>query len=749
MPRALRVSALLYAALGLALWPVPLFGLLHVEASAVVAGAGFFVSGAAAARAFRRGAGFRAVLGGHLLLLAIPWALLTATLLWRPNCGYAAGLGFYLLFALPSVGLGVSLAYALAGTGLRRPGLALTALGLLAAVGGVAFDLGLYPQFYTYSHVFGGVLGPIYDEELAVRPGLFSFRALTLGWAAFFFLLGRWLRLHGASGGLETERRRIVRAGAAVAVGIALAYTLRVPLGLNTSAAALDQSLGARYEDEVGAFVVHYDPTVVTEADLGWIVDEHRYRAARLRAQLGVDVRGTLHTYLYPGPATRGRLTGSRETGVTPVWLPTPQVHLLQDRFSAEHFGHELAHVFSRAFGAPPLRASPAVGLVEGLAVAVEPPDGLPDAAQQVAASLRLDAAMGALDAGPAEAVAGALSPWGFWTGRGAVSYTTSGAFVGWLLERYGAEKLRDVYRTADFEGVYGVPVAVLAATWEAELRRMPVSVEAESLAAWRFRQPSLFERRCPHHVPPAVRLTREAAEAEQAGRAGEALRLYAEARSEDPAYTPALAGWAARALAGGTPPAEVAARIEAALDTAAVPDPLLRLTLGDAHRLGGRDTLAIHAYESAGSALPPYGWLSAAALRFRQGLSPEALRALLAAGSPARRAAGLERLAARTPAAGFFAAVLRLEAGDPARALVFLERLSLETAPDAATRRAILGFRAQTADRARAYSRAQGYAREAAVAFRAAGEESRARLMDDLAAKAAWMLEEVEKLKG
>ena len=50
--------------------------------------------------------------------------------------------------------------------------------------------------------------------------------------------------------------------------------------------------------------------------------------------------------------------------------------------------GHEMAHVVAREFGMPVLRASPAVGLVEGLAVAVEPPDGLPAPEALVAAAL-------------------------------------------------------------------------------------------------------------------------------------------------------------------------------------------------------------------------------------------------------------------------------------------------------------------------------------------------------------------------
>src|SRR5690606_18299743 len=166
--------------------------------------------------------------------------------------------------------------------------------------------------------------------------------------------LGRWLRLrHRAS----AERPRVVRAAAAAAVAIALAYAFRVPLGMNTTAAQLARALPGRYDG--GPFVLHYDPAALTDAERAWVIDEHRYRYAQLRAWLGVDVEAPVHSYLYPDPEVRGRLTGSRVTGVTPVWLATPQLHVLQEHFTAEHFGHELAHVFSRAFGAWPLRASP------------------------------------------------------------------------------------------------------------------------------------------------------------------------------------------------------------------------------------------------------------------------------------------------------------------------------------------------------------------------------------------------------
>ena len=77
--------ALAYAAVVAALWPLPVFGLLHAESGAVVAAAAFFVSALAGAGAFRRGERVGRVVGRSVALLAVPLAGLTLSLLWRPN----------------------------------------------------------------------------------------------------------------------------------------------------------------------------------------------------------------------------------------------------------------------------------------------------------------------------------------------------------------------------------------------------------------------------------------------------------------------------------------------------------------------------------------------------------------------------------------------------------------------------------------------------------------------------------------
>lgn len=709
-----RGPATVYLVLGLALWPVPVVGLLHAEASAVVAAAAFFVAAWSGAGRFEAGASVRRVAGAHLALLAIPWALLTATLLWRPNCAYATGALLYLVLVPPSAVLGVALAWAsTARLGLRAARALSVGAGLALAAGGVAYDLGLHPQLFTYNHVFGGVLGPVYDAELAIRPGLFAFRGLTLLWAAALVVIGRMLR--GQGGG---------RALAALLVAIGATYALAVPLGINQSAENLAARLGGVAALDVpgrpGGYRLHFDPDTFsalrvreTLADLVW----HEETFAR---RLGVRPGETVEVYLYPDADTKGALLGSRETSVVPVWLARPQIHQLQDRIAVS-LGHELAHVVAREWAPPPLRAPIAVGLIEGLAVAVEPPDGLPPPEQTVAAGLALDDA-GGLGADPAAVAVATLSPVRFWTSRAGVAYATSGAFVGWLLDRFGPRPLRRAYATGDVAAAYGVPADSLAADWARHLRTVSVSDEARAAAAWQLRQPSLFEVRCPHHTPAWERLARQGAELLETPRgAGRAAERFERALADRPTYEPAVVGWVRARAAASTPPLGRAdlARVQ----TDSLSGPAAFVALGDARRLAGRP--AGGAYAEALRLLPPYASETAALLRRRAALPLGALRDLLRYPDAPQLAA--ERL---DPVDPVLAAVLWHQAERPQRAWRAMQR----ACPDAS-----LGLlRARLALLAGAHAQAEAAARSAARLARRDDRPGALAAAEALAARAA-----------
>lgn len=623
-----------YFGVGVLLSIVPLLNVLQAESAAVVALVAFFVAGGSAVRAFEQErASVSRVLARQEAALLIPLGILTIAQLWAPNCTYGQGLLFYGLFPGVTVVFAVGLAYAVSGMNLSRPLLVLCGIGGGIVIGGPLYDLGLHPQFYTYNHVFGGVLGPIYDEQLAVRSGLFVFRGVTVLWALAAFLLGARLRGRGPRWGLPL---------CALAIGVVYAFS--APLGLNTPTWYLQEQLGGHERTE--HFDLYFDPERLDEAAVQELARAHESHLRWVRKRLGTSTEETgprIQSYIYPNPDVKGRLTGARTTSVTPVWLPQPQLHLLRSRVSGS-LGHELAHVVSRPYGLPGLRASWAPGLVEGWAVALEPPAPGPSPVDLVLTATTTDTAA-ALQS-TAHAITGRLSPWGFWTGRGAVSYATMGSFVQYLLDSYGPSKLKQVYAWGNFEAVYDRSLQVLSHEWAAHLRRESVVArDAHALVTRRFTRPSLFETKCPHYVPPARRHLQEARRAGRQRDTTEMVARLQQALAATPSFAAAHEALARIRLARGQ-----VGEVRHQLDTLNAEHRTvgLRLALADAHVLAGADTSARVLYAEALEGLPHYAADVRTRVMLRDAVAgrPDVVRILVSsdsAGVQARRLAELD----------------------------------------------------------------------------------------------------------
>ncbi len=491
-----------YIILGLLLWPWPLLRILHVESAAIIAFSAFFIAGLSELPDLRSTTDLKRSLVRQITLLVVPWLLLTITVVATPNCAYVTGLVYFVLFTVPSAVLGVSVSYLVSSLGVSRPRLAVIFIGLLISVAGPIYDLGLHPQFYTFNHVFGGVMGPIYDEEFDFRWGLIPFRILTFTIIIILILTGRLRRLRHSDRSMSVSGTRL-RVGLAAAVALASGiYIFSAPLGINSSEWYIRQQLGTTFED--AGIVLYFDSMDVDSAQAGHVANTLQYHRSRLDSLFGPTGNEKIHVYLYPDPFTRERLTGARFTNVAPVWLSRPQMHVLSSE-SRSVLTHELVHIYARDFGLPIINASPSVGLVEGLAVALEAPGGGSSVHDQVLASLvrRSEVDRQAR----ADAVADRMSPLGFWSARGAVSYASAGSFTDFLIHRYGAERIRRVYRDGRFERAYGKSLDTLGDEWLEFLDgRRYVSAAAGPTSRRRFSVPSVFERRCPHHTPPPRR---------------------------------------------------------------------------------------------------------------------------------------------------------------------------------------------------------------------------------------------------
>ena len=624
-----KTPVVLYAVLCAILWMLPLLQILHAESSAVIAFASFFIAGLSALQLFQLKRAFPYVWGLQSLLLLIPLGMMSMSMLWIPNCEFPQGLLYFLLFPPITVFFSVSLAFAVDSSSVRPKRVVFIVIGILISLLGPLYDIGFHSQFFTYNHVFGGVMGPIYDEELPIRHGLVFFRGLTILWALFFLLSALRIRRRGR------DNKWVVSGWVCALVLIGACYLFSAPLRINSPAWYIQDQLGGHLETE--NFDIYYDPDHVSETQLQAIRDEHEYRYQVFKQKLGIEVEQSIQSYIYPDPDVKDWLTGSRTTSVSPVWLRVPQLHMYMDVFDRV-FAHELAHVFSREFGLPFINASLSVGLVEGFAVALEPSDGRPFPHEQIVTAMALHDIRGDHQSTIGQRLRGQLSPVGFWTGRGAVSYTTMGSFVRFLIDTYGYDSFFKVYAFSNFEDVYGIPIETLVRQWEAHLSGLPyISRSTYGYVTRRFAVPSLFEQRCPHHVPPYERNYRSAVEALAVADTAEALRKLEKSLRIAPAFQESIDAWARIYLSKGQADS-VSYRISQTFsgDSTRFMTPGLWVRLGDAYTFSGNQQEARTAYDTAMERVPLYAHEQRGLIALRNVLngSPEVI-AILVSGTP------------------------------------------------------------------------------------------------------------------
>ena len=674
----MKWPAAIYVLVCSILWILPLFRLLHVESSAVIAFVSFFVAGTSALKCYQGAESIKVVIGKHLTLLLVPLGMLTLSLFWQPNCEYGQGLLFFLLFPCITVLFSVCLAFAIQRSGVKHATWVFIGMGLLICLAGPLYDIGFHSQFFTYNHVFGGVMGPIYDEEVSIRLGLIAFRGLSLLWALLFVLIGLAFR---------TDKQRRLRGGRlGVILCIGCMYLLSAPLQINSPEWYIQKELGGHLATE--HFDIYYDPDATSAFQLYQYEHDHEYRYAYFKEKLGIDVQKRIKSFIYPDPHTKERFTGARYTSVAPVWLKTPQMHFYADVLDRV-FSHELVHVFSREFGLPVINASLSVGLVEGLAVALEPSEGRPSPHEQVlTAALVAEQNGGSSAGGQIRArVEGSLSPLGFWSGRGAVSYTTMGSFVRFLIDRYGIDRIMDVYAFSNFEEVYGTSPKQLTLEWEAYLENLPVvSRVTHDYVTRRFAVPSLFEQRCPHHVPFALKKHREGLEVlAQADTTGALLALE-QALGDEPMYQPAIETWAQVHLGMGAPDS-VITRIDRlySADNAQYRTPLMWMLYGDAHALKGNKETASGAYEAARQGLPLYVHDQVGFLELRKALIdyPDLLSIVVLPVSYEEKVDRLRTVDIEHSLEVFIEAILHDNAKNQLKAREALEAINVKDIPD------------------------------------------------------------------
>ncbi|RMF87882.1 MAG: hypothetical protein D6736_11875 [Nitrospinota bacterium] len=449
---------------------------------------------------------------GSLPYLLLPFLLTLFT--GGAGCNFWEGIAFYLLMP------GLTLLYA-TGWGLlwqrilRRPLYACIAfvLFLLSSLALTIIQTLRHPPLFAYNHFFGYFAGPIYDEVVQIPLSFLLYRGISL--LHLVELLCVLTMLEGPPGGgwqrIRTRQPALILFTISAAL-LTLLYLHQGELGIFTSRAYLQQVLSGRYETP--HFRLFYPPDSRVAQEIEEIGRDHEFRYSQVSQFLQVTTSEKLVSYIYASPEQKKRLIGAGQTMIADPF--NGEMHLNYRPFPHPTLKHELTHLLSTSFAPPWLKINLNMGLVEGIAEATAWQSGELTPHQWSRAMFEL---------GLAPPLDTLLRPWSFWLELPARSYLLTGSFVRYLIDTYGIDKFKAVYRGKKFMQSFGKSLSQLQQEWETFLQSVPLSPTDLAQARASLIRPPLVQRTCAHEI---ARLKRRGWKAYRQGDYSQAARYFA-----------------------------------------------------------------------------------------------------------------------------------------------------------------------------------------------------------------------------
>lgn len=473
-----RLTYFLFPALGLAMLPVPLLRDFHFESAIVAAVIGCFWAAFSSAKN-NEGKDFRRSLSitAHIYLMGIPLFLFALF----SGCLTYDGILFWLLIPLPSVFYGAAMGRFVRFMKWPKPVAITFALLLFTAVGIWLIEFFSYPQVYYFNHVWGMWPGPIYDEEVRISVAFLYFRWLTFLWIILLWFIPQ-----------RNKNRRIHLLVAVTFFVLMLSYLNLDAMRIISPNTGIQQKLGGHYQTE--HFELYFASGSYAPEEIHYWAARHEFYLQQLLSRLEMEWPRDekIQSYLYAHAWQKKAITGAKFTSYVPIWLSEGQLHIAKQQLEFV-LKHELAHVVSRQFGNRLYNGSISIGLIEGLA------EGLAEDASRQSTLHQIVAAEKPLPT--AQDMSRNFSLFGFYGSAGAISYTTAGSFVKYLMDEFPAQHIKDVYARGNFEEVYGHSFEELVTGWHQVLNETQIDSVDQQISEFIFAQRSLFQKKCPHAV--------------------------------------------------------------------------------------------------------------------------------------------------------------------------------------------------------------------------------------------------------
>jgi hypothetical protein len=250
--------------------------------------------------------------------------------------------------------------------------------------------------------------------------------------------------------------------------------------GFGTGRGVLDRHLHGALEEE--GLVLRFDPAHLEPLAARRLLDDALWHRQDLTARLGLERPGPVTLWAFSARSLRKGAVGLSYGNLAAPWRGEAVIQATRAGRSPT-LRHELVHLMAAAWTSSPLGVPLDPARTEGLATALERRLDSGEPFQRPHAA--------ALAAGKLPAASTFVGARRFWLGGQSVrnAYDLAGSFVGFLLERFGADPVRAWYAGADPDLAFGLDLEGLDEAWRARLAEIETEGREQESAGRRLEE--------------------------------------------------------------------------------------------------------------------------------------------------------------------------------------------------------------------------------------------------------------------
>ncbi|MDP2302195.1 MAG: hypothetical protein Q8N03_07215 [Ignavibacteria bacterium] len=418
-----------------------------------------------------------------LLLISIPILTALIKLFFGGTCSVNEALQFYLVFTIPTIFVGLTIAsfsFYMSSKYSYLISVLILSFFILLPIS----DFYFFPQVYFFNPLITYFPGTIYDESVEVNQKIILYRLLvTLFSLLIFIFINKYLN--------RLEKNFILLKISFVFFPIAMlasTYIIFPRIGFSTTSERLINTLNKSIESQ--RYRIHFDSTF-SSTEMEYINKLHKIYYDELKEYFSTEVKGKINSFVFRNSKQKNEFLGTENADVAKPWLK--QIYITADSYEST-LKHELAHIFAGEFGTFPFNVHPYLNfaLIEGIAMAAEDDFAGYQLFDMVGSSKNTDYEMN-----PFHFFSGA----NFFVSASSLGYINSGVFVQFIINKFGMDKIKRWYSGERFSKIIHKSPGELDSLFNEYVLSKQKELIPPAALQYYFGRASIFMKECPRYV--------------------------------------------------------------------------------------------------------------------------------------------------------------------------------------------------------------------------------------------------------